>query len=475
MKRIIGGIASALLLLTGCAGGTGFSSTSDLDSKREDIEPVTSEQVEEKEKEVIWVVEPSLDFDYVSEILEDQFAMELSGIDQEQKGYSTEMEPNTSFRKDVIAVCKDKIYGIYDFEGNKLFDLTIPAMDQRWSGTYDTNPISYDGEAMRADLSDSYGVFNDDLTEFKTVNMKQEGDAFPASRKTVEYRDGKTILKQYNERYELVETEEKIVSDGYSVIPVGEEDISFVAINPDGDFAYNLNNLLWGYGRTRFFNGFLTAVKKLDPILDNGLMPYKNSYWQLTHKGSAPNHFKLAYINGETGEPLTDFIYDYTRFFNSGYAPVMKDGKWGYIDETGKEVTEFIFDDASVPYEGKVYVAVNGFYGILDLGKTLADGIEVNAETCGVSDRPVNEDFRSVKQGEIYGGLQIDRSATIYSGPSEDLVIREPGNPDGYAVLYDVFEIVDGGDFSWYRFGYTDENANEWCRSDDHVIFTDGY
>ena len=37
--------------------------------------------------------------------------------------------------------------------------------------------------------------------------------------------------------------------------------------------------------------------------------------------------------------------FDYAGNFNEGFAPVQKDGKWGYINTKGEQIVECKFDD----------------------------------------------------------------------------------------------------------------------------------
>ena len=71
-------------------------------------------------------------------------------------------------------------------------------------------------------------------------------------------------------------------------------------------------------------------------------------------------------------------------WFEDGYCPVMKDGKWGFIDETGTEVTEFIFEDVTALYQGKSYVKYTGRYGLLDVVGTLEKVEKISLSYCKV-------------------------------------------------------------------------------------------
>ncbi|MBQ1716057.1 MAG: WG repeat-containing protein, partial [Firmicutes bacterium] len=72
-------------------------------------------------------------------------------------------------------------------------------------------------------------------------------------------------------------------------------------------------------------------------------------------------------------------IYEDALYFEEGYCPVKKDGKWGLINEDGEEITGFVFDKMSSVYDGKVAVMIDGQFGIINFG----DATEVSKEAFG--------------------------------------------------------------------------------------------
>lgn len=93
---------------------------------------------------------------------------------------------------------------------------------------------------------------------------------------------------------------------------------------------------------------------------------------------------KWAYVDGE-GNFATEFIYEscwqYSYVYNSdtgestldeptfayslwdGFAPVMREGKWGVLDETGKEIIPCQFE-AGAPYPGGAFLKKDGVWGL---------------------------------------------------------------------------------------------------------------
>lgn len=87
-------------------------------------------------------------------------------------------------------------------------------------------------------------------------------------------------------------------------------------------------------------------------------------------------HDGLALIRGEKngfidlqGELVIDFaelgISEYGEFGN-GLAPVMKDGKYGFIDTAGKLVIPAVYETVGNFREGLAYVQLEGKYGFID-------------------------------------------------------------------------------------------------------------
>ena len=55
--------------------------------------------------------------------------------------------------------------------------------------------------------------------------------------------------------------------------------------------------------------------------------------------------------------------FDYVCEFKEGFAPIEKDGKWGYINTKGEQAIEFKFDGAGYFNEGFAVVKKDGKWG----------------------------------------------------------------------------------------------------------------
>jgi hypothetical protein len=63
---------------------------------------------------------------------------------------------------------------------------------------------------------------------------------------------------------------------------------------------------------------------------------------------------------------VLDERFDNARDFSEGLAPVLKNGKWGYIDKSGRLVIEPRFDNAQPFSEGRGLVKEGDLYGFID-------------------------------------------------------------------------------------------------------------
>ena len=79
---------------------------------------------------------------------------------------------------------------------------------------------------------------------------------------------------------------------------------------------------------------------------------------------------------------ISDFAYEAVGVTEEGYVPVKEAGKWGlYSIENKTLVIPCILDDITSVYNGMVYIEIDGRKGVLNLGETLAAGVEINEET----------------------------------------------------------------------------------------------
>ncbi len=75
---------------------------------------------------------------------------------------------------------------------------------------------------------------------------------------------------------------------------------------------------------------------------------------------------KWCLINRK-GEKVTDYIFDDVKEFSEGVAPVLKDGRWYFIDKTGTEVLANDYEYVDNFVDGIAWVSLrNGKRGYID-------------------------------------------------------------------------------------------------------------
>jgi len=80
---------------------------------------------------------------------------------------------------------------------------------------------------------------------------------------------------------------------------------------------------------------------------------------------------KYAFADN-TGELLTDFLFDEVSANSDSNIAVRKDGYWGFVDPSGNELIPYVFVDALSIDADSAFVKHNGKYGILDVAHTIS-------------------------------------------------------------------------------------------------------
>lgn len=336
---------SGLLVLTLLAGCTTNPTTT---TPTASSTPIPSE--EPKKQAVVWTCAPTLELDGVEMMTIGPFAEYMTGSIMERTGYPQEwddikfVENADNYTSDAIVVIKGTQWGIYNYEGKTLFPIEYDVKDNGETIFYANGTAKFIYTEM---VNDHYKVFSDD---FGTVEDSSEpygvGGVYPGNVIVDDVfmsADGGTPAYTYGHRTLVNEADAQgnRTAECYQV---------------DGED--HVGAKIPGYPLNYYANGFYAITEDSE------------------HKG------KIAIVSANTEKCITEFVYDDAKFFEDGYMPVKKNGKWGFINDEGKEVTDFIFDDASTLYQGKAYVSNNGVYGVLDLKTTLNQNIPVTMETC---------------------------------------------------------------------------------------------
>ena len=334
----------------------------------------------EEPKKVVWEVEPTLEYTKVNNIVAyytrpvsyDRFYLEMSGYSSSWQN----AEVGRDYVDNVFTFKEEDTYGVIDDSGNILLEGLEPFE------TYDEtinpleNPYSY--PFIITKNTKNY-ILNSDFTigEEATSN-RVAGDnpyyVFIKDDEVYVYNNfiGEEGISKYSESDVTV-----LETVGCSYVPIVEDTLDF------------FNEKVTGIGRVGT-DGTIEATYLFAPgksfgnpsTIVNGYYVSTEEDVTITDLQEDLTHSSYGIVRLADGEKITKQDYEDVLWFEDGYCPVCKDGKWGFIDEEGNEVTDFIFDDVTALYDGKAYVQYKGHYGILNLVSTLQQGIEINEETC---------------------------------------------------------------------------------------------
>ena len=361
------------------------------DHTEPEAEPEPEPEAEEANKGAYWVVEPMDEYSDIGEIAV-EFGIYASEENREQYlqyytckksyiGYPQQwndgiiMDEKTfeaigSIKYDVgvISVKKgdgeDARWGIMDYDGNIRRDCDIdspitggPLITLQGIGYLDTSN-SVEGRPSR------YHILSGDYSRIEFSGYQPTGVGLHMY--SYYFCDG--VLKRYDVGSRA--TEDADITD--------ELKNSLIVINNEGeDRFYNTDGYMYinetgdtiqqdGRFLRNFVNGYYVAIEPNDELYGLPSDEY--------HKAIEAS--PKCIIKASTGERITDCIYESALYFEEGYCPVKRDGKWGFINESGEEVTDIVFDKVSSLYDGKVAVVYDGKFGIICFG----DETEINRE-----------------------------------------------------------------------------------------------
>ena len=476
-------LGTALCVLTGCSSGTAESAApAGEEPQASENAPAPAEPSETSETSetvpssngvsVHWVREPNLKLDGIHELEAESYWGIPETTYNEKHGYPQDwddtvkpeyehyMEPYTydddyydteifTYTPNAIAVISDGKEGIFDYSGNQLMPVCAPSGSDYGSGIRYYPGLGFgfpvEGNPVIAGILDAdfrsvipgnfNGIGGDPGVGYYIMNgtLYRGGNDNPVE-------PGTAILDAYGHNC-LV----KILSPGDN--PYMAETIGYAVFDAQGNRKKDFEGLsLMGY----YVNGYCplgTKKAQDDSAAD-----------------ANANNGTVALYDMNTCEPITEAVYSGAGYFESGFCPVRKGEKWGFIDENGNEVCDFIFDDVSAVYDGKAYVGIQGVYGVLDLAGTIADNIPITMETCYPNGIPEGEKpaageipYKNIGVAEVK--VENLNTRSIPSTDGEKLGTVFPHN------YYPVFEIKNDDKYTWYRISdnawIADQNG-EW-------------
>lgn len=404
----------------------------------------------------VWVHEPDIALDHVYELKTMETCVEFNGREKhripfifEQNGYPQTWDENrTGYTPDSIAVQHGNLFGIYDYSGTALFDFNIqifaepdPRTDIHAELNDPASPIRYypvDGVLYYLTAPSDYSTYPIPArafsTDFKSDYALNWGGysgmffgAFACGGRLLELDYGGYIDYHPTRPQFLMN-----VTD-MAYIGSGEEysHISGFSCVDENGIRYEVS----GYPYN-FVNGYFAMDASLE-----------HTYG--IHVFSDQNQIMKA----DDGQPLNDEIYEAIKFFEDGYCPVKKNGKWGFINEQGEEVTDFIWDNVSTLYEGKAYVGINGVYGVIDLVSSLENGKLTLKTVYGESLPEASaENMAADSVSQRLGNLEVKVTLNVRTGPGTDY---DKVSESGPGTVYDVYETVENEGYTWYRISAT--------------------
>jgi hypothetical protein len=280
-------------------------------------------------QEVEWVVEPSLELDYLSDFSD---GLALSAKDNKYgliDKTGLEIVPPVSserfyFSEGLARIKKGGKWGYIDKTGKEV----IPFI-------FDYTHSSFvDGLAI-VEKNDKFGVID-----------KNGKNIIPLIYDYIAGYDNFFHVRNSKKKYGLSD------KNGKKITPIIYEDIGYF-------FSENLIKV-----RKNGKYGYLDNSGRV--IID---FKFDDADWFSEGLASAGKNNKYGYID-KTGREVIPFIYDLTWNFSDNFAWITKNGKWGVINKNGKEITSIIYDCPGDYFGGfsedLIQVIKNNKYGYIN-------------------------------------------------------------------------------------------------------------
>lgn len=340
-------------------------------------------------QKVIWAIEPSLEYEDINNVIQGYYRqpsrarwyLEMTGYSSSWQNHTSDIV-NVEYPSNMFTCTLNGRYGILNDEGKMILDGIEPLQSytgeknpleakEYYSYVVKQNGVLYQlDQDMTAGEEITHGMMAGDYP-FHPFVMHQEAFVY-----NMYMYDDESFIKPFKE-----------VDESYMNLP----DICYVPVV--GSYTNYVDDVWTGMAKMDKDGNILHIY---DYVPCNGIQntdTLVNGYYVTAHEPvditcmTDMQPKDIAYkdiVSLETGEIINAEPYQDVLWFEDGYCPVMKDGKWGFIDETGTEVTEFIFEDVTALYQGKSYVKYTGRYGLLDVAGTLEKGTEISSSTCKV-------------------------------------------------------------------------------------------
>ncbi|MCR5795339.1 MAG: WG repeat-containing protein [Solobacterium sp.] len=423
---------------------------------------VVIEETEEPAPEAVWIKEPQFEFDTVEPLVSwlfdsaDYYVKDgrdgVSGYPQEWVKYErlTMQDTIPEYTANAAEFITGDTGGIVSYDGEILYS-GLTNTDVDYYNRYDKVECVV-WQPFTGYMNDWKIALNPEFTGPAERGVGGVGD--PVTPFWAVYRNG----SMYN--YTDAEEYRNDPDNRSEIGPYHSDRNEGIMIRVYDD---NWNDLGYGYVTNEHGPVMVPEGDIVTPLVVNGFYGIsknrKEEYIQWNTRFDT-----MAWVNAETGERITDHIYEDTWFFEDGYCPVKKDGYWGFINEEGQEVSDFVFEDASTLYDGRAFVKVNGKFGILDIAETIgrygyisSEMIRTNAAGPEETAQDTADSYDAVLQA-YRNCLAAKGSGSAYEDPDSyaNSMLVEMYDDIKYA-LYDIDgngieELIVAGESS----GYTD-------------------
>lgn len=443
-----------------------------------------------------WVSD-SLDIDGIYDIAYqnlqgDDYLTEKNGYGPTWEAYDTDLNDQSYMSRDGvyspdgIIFEKDGTYGVMDFSGTVLIDGLAGNSYGAYNPAYDpdssdNDPYSCTGWGISLEQD---AVLGSDYTwqdySSEIPDLLTEGDA------GIEYVDQEGLLKAAiigdpeNPPMDIKDDWSVYTGEDAIVMRINDETsqvLGSARVNADGSVAYVTDYPLYDLDDARgYVNGFYVTSF------------YTGDFSIAREYGQEQDSSGYGLVNAENGELITKQPYQKVKWFEDGYCPVKMNDRWAFIDEQGNEITDFIFEDASVLYDGKTFVKLDGTYRILDLKATTGNGdVEVsdNDDTIDESDDQNIADTSTATEQSGVGWEDAYRQILeSYMDSNESFYVADlDGGGIPELLLTDATsESYHGGRVEIYTFDGTDAvdlgqygSWNSICVIQDQGVLLDTY
>ncbi len=175
--------------------------------------------------------------------------------------------------------------------------------------------------------------------------------------------------------------------------------------------------------------GYAGEVQIAEAGLAKGLYPVQ---------ASPEDSKKFGYINQNLGLEIA-LLYDGAGEFSEGLAPVLKGGKWGYINEKGVAAIDYEFDDVGENgaygfVNGLAPARKNGYCGIINRKGEAVVGFEFDEILQGKNGKYI------AKKGGVWGVITVNESIV----EAESTSITEPAEE---SVMQGNYKVVTSGSY----------------------------